>query len=148
MNRCCRALLVLVLTLQWMLAIPLPAAADWICEGDRLSLETIDLGQEAMGALAAPIPNTTEGTVPGDGLLIHWRGLTLQLPRTNNAGVPSYTDGRWWWRALDPDHPEFRQRRGAIETYRCDAITPQTATSQRDLLQKVGAAQNRGAEAS
>jgi hypothetical protein len=114
--------LTLALTLQLMLAIPSPVSADWICEGDRLSVETIDLGREAMGALADSIPNTAKGTVPGDGILIHWRGVTLQLPRTNNAGVPSYTDGRWWWRAEDPDHPDFRQRRGAIETYSCEPL--------------------------
>jgi hypothetical protein len=122
LNRCCCAVLTLALTLQLMLAIPSPVSADWICEGDRLSVETIDLGREAMGALADSIPNTAKGTVPGDGILIHWRGVTLQLPRTNNAGVPSYTDGRWWWRAEDPDHPEFRQRRGAIETYSCEPL--------------------------
>ena len=122
LNRCCCAVLTLALTLQLMLAIPSPVSADWICEGDRLSVETIDLGREAMGALADSIPNTAKGTVPGDGILIHWRGVTLQLPRTNNAGVPSYTDGRWWWRAEDPDHPDFRQRRGAIETYSCEPL--------------------------
>ena len=115
-------MLTLALTLQLMLAIPSPVSADWICEGDRLSVETIDLGREAMGALADSIPNMAKGTVPGDGILIHWRGVTLQLPRTNNAGVPSYTDGRWWWRAEDPDHPDFRQRRGAIETYSCEPL--------------------------
>ena len=122
MNRCCCAVVTLALTLQLMLAIPSPVSADWICEGDRLSVETIDLGREAMGALADAILNTAVGTVPGDGILIHWRGVTLQLPRTNNAGAPSYTDGRWWWRAQDPDHPEFRQRRGAIETYSCEPL--------------------------
>ena len=122
LNRCCCAVLTLALTLQLMLAIPSPVSADWICEGDRLSVETIDLGREAMGALADSIPNTAKGTVPGDGILIHWRGVTLQLPRTNNAGVPSYTDGRWWWRAEDPDHPDFRQRRGAMETYSCEPL--------------------------
>jgi len=122
LNRCCCAVLTLALTLQLMLAIPSPVSADWICEGDRLSVETIDLGREAMGALADSIPNTAKGTVPGDGILIHWRGVTLQLPRTNNAGAPSYTDGRWWWRVEDPDHPEFRQRRGAIETYSCEPL--------------------------
>jgi hypothetical protein len=122
LNRCCCAVVTLALTLQLMLAIPSPVSADWICEGDRLSVETIDLGREAMGALADSIPNTAAGTLPGDGVLIHWRGVTLQLPRTNNAGSPSYTDGRWWWRAQDPDHPEFRQRRGGVETYSCEPL--------------------------
>ena len=48
------------------------------------------------------------------------RGVSLQLPRTNNAGTPSYTDGRWWWQALDPDRPEFSQRRGEVEHYSCE----------------------------
>jgi len=122
LKRCCRVGLSLVLALVLMVAAPGLASADWLCEGDPLTLERIDLGQEAMGAVVTPIPNTAAGTVPGDALLIHWRGVELQLPRTNNAGVPSYTDGRWWWRVLDPDHPEFRQRRGAVESYRCEPL--------------------------
>jgi hypothetical protein len=74
------------------------------------------------GAVDAPgIPNSTGGTVPGAFIVLQWRGVTLQLPRTNNAGSPSYTDGRWWWQALDPQHPDFAQRRGDWEAYRCDA---------------------------
>jgi hypothetical protein len=52
--------------------------------------------------------------------VLHWRKLSLQLPRTNNAGVPSYSDGRWWWQALDPDHPDFAQLRGNVERYSCE----------------------------
>lgn len=58
--------------------------------------------------------------MPGAFIVLQWRGVSLQLPRTNNAGVPSYTDGRWWWQVIDPDHPDFAQRRGAIETYACE----------------------------
>ena len=68
-----------------------------------------------------PIPNISDGTSPGDLILLTWRGVTLQLPRTNNAGVPSYTDGRWWWQVEDLDHPDFRQRRSTITQYNCEA---------------------------
>jgi len=53
-------------------------------------------------------------------VVMAWRGVSLQLPRTNNAGAPSYTDGRWWWSPVDPEHPEFKQRRGGVESYICE----------------------------
>jgi hypothetical protein len=105
-----------------LLHVPASDAAQWLCEGDPLSAERLGLGLEAMGPLAAPIPNSVNGTIPGDALLIRWRGITLQLPRTNNAGVASYTDGRWWWRELDSERPEFQQRRGAVEHYSCEPM--------------------------
>jgi len=97
----------------------LPVSAAWVCDGDRLTAEPIQMGQDAFGAMAQPIPNIAEGTVPGDLILLRWRGVTLQLPRTNNAGAPSYTDGRWWWQAEDQEHPDFRQRKGGIISYAC-----------------------------
>jgi len=98
-----------------------PVIADnYLCDGDLLTAERTNLGQDAIGIVLAPIPNSADGTVPGDGILLHWRDISLQLPRTNNAGAPSYTDGRWWWRVEDPEHPEFRERKGTIETYRCE----------------------------
>ena len=91
------------------------AAEHYFCGGDPLSAEVI------AGAVDAPgIPNSSEGTVPGAFIVLQWRGVSLQLPRTNNAGVPSYSDGRWWWQALDPDQPDFAQRRGDWESYRCE----------------------------
>ena len=103
-------------------AVPLqPVSAAWICDGDPLTAEDLSLGRDAIGTVASPLPNSAAGTVPGDGVLIHWRGVTLQLPRTNNAGTPSYTDGRWWWQVEDPQHPDFRQRRGTVITYACEA---------------------------
>lgn len=99
---------------------PVFAESYW-CDGDLLTAERTNLGQEAIGTVMQPIPNSADGTVPGDGILLHWRDLSLQLPRTNNAGPPSYTDGRWWWRVEDADHPEFRQRKASIETYSCEA---------------------------
>ena len=78
------------------------------CDGDLL-LATAD-----NGAVDAPgIPNSVAGTVPGATVLLEWRGLRLQLPRTNNAGAPSYTDGIWWWSLEDPAQPRFLHRRGA-----------------------------------
>jgi len=113
--------LLLSLLLSVLVALPAHAAvsqplqreAYW-CEGEPLLAEVF------AGAVDAPgIPNTSAGTVPGAFVVLQWRGVRLQLPRTNNAGTPSYTDGRWWWSPVDPDHPEFRQRRGAIDAYVC-----------------------------
>jgi hypothetical protein len=87
---------------------PAPLQQDqYFCEGDPL------LAQVFAGAVDAP------GIPPGAYVVLQWRGVSLQLPRTNNAGTPSYTDGRWWWRAEDLAHPEFRQRRGDTITYSC-----------------------------
>ena len=107
--------------LCWLVPCAPVFADSYWCEGDLLTAERTNLGQEAIGAVLEPIPNSADGTVPGDGILLHWRDLNLQLPRTNNAGPPSYTDGRWWWRVEDADHPEFRQRKASIETYACEA---------------------------
>ena len=94
------------------------APASYRCEGDLLRVS-----YEA-GAVDAPdIPNLLAGTAPGAFVVIDWRDQHLQLPRTNNSGVPSYSDGRWWWRALDPQRPEFRQRRGTVISYACEAAT-------------------------
>ena len=40
----------------------------------------------------------------------------------NNAGSPSYTDGRWWWRVADAASPEFLERRGSVIRYQCELI--------------------------
>jgi len=93
-----------------------PRPAHYLCEGEPLIAEV------HIGAVDAPgIPNTAAGTVPGAFIVLQWRGVSLQLPRTNNAGIPSYSDGRWWWQALDPGHPDFAQRRGDWENYSCEA---------------------------
>jgi hypothetical protein len=93
-----------------------PAPEQFQCEGEPL------LAAVHIGAVDAPgIPNTASGTVPGAFIVLQWRGVSLQLPRTNNAGTPSYSDGRWWWQASDPAHPEFAQRRGDWEFYSCEA---------------------------
>ena len=58
---------------------------------------------------------------------------TSSLPRTNNAGAPSYTDGQWWWSLEDPQRPRFQRSRGSIETYACERLpagaAPLTAPS-------------------
>jgi len=94
---------------------PEPLQQDqYLCDGDPLQAQVF------AGAVDTPgIPNTAAGTAPGAYVVLRWRGVSLQLPRTNNAGSPSYTDGRWWWRAADPSNPEFRQRLGSIETHSC-----------------------------
>ncbi len=114
-------LLALVLLLCLVLGGPAMAAAaeaiPYRCDGDLL-LATSD-----NGAVDAPgIPNTSAGTVPGATVLLEWRDLRLQLPRTNNAGPPSYTDGLWWWSLEDPQQPRFLHRRGAIERFSCRAV--------------------------
>ncbi|MEA5392190.1 NAD(P)-binding protein [Cyanobium gracile UHCC 0139] len=114
----------LALVLLLCLALGSPAAATaagtsvpYRCDGDLL-LATAD-----NGAVDAPgIPNTVAGTVPGATVLLEWRGLRLQLPRTNNAGPPSYTDGIWWWSLEDPAQPRFLHRRDAIESFSCQAV--------------------------
>jgi hypothetical protein len=119
-----RLLLLSLLALALLLAPPAAQAAGRVaaadgepyrCDGDPLIAEV------HQGAVDAPgIPNSEGGTVPGAFIVLRWRGLQLQLPRTNNAGAPSYTDGRWWWQALDPDHPEFAERRGAVTRFACE----------------------------
>jgi len=118
-GRLFQVLLVLIV----MITAGLPVSAAWICDGDRLTAEPIQLGRDAFGVMDEPIPNTADGTVPGDVILLNWRGVTLQLPRTNNAGAPSYTDGRWWWQAENPEQPDFRQRKGGIVSYACSPET-------------------------
>lgn len=127
-----KAILKLLQTLMlvaMLLGSPLSASAasatasTWICDGEPLTLIPT-AGSVDVNGLPDSVPNIEAGTVPGDGVLISWRGKTLQLPRTNNAGSPSYTDGRWWWRAADPDHPEWKQRRGGIITYTCTTAQP------------------------
>lgn len=58
------------------------------------------------------IPNRSGSTLPGAFVVLEWQAQAVQLPRTNNAGAPSFTDGRWWWSLEDPDHPDLRLRRG------------------------------------
>ena len=115
-----RLLSLLALLLALML-LPTPAAwaateptEQYLCDGDPLVAVLHN------GAVdASEIPNSDGGTVPGAFIVLQWRGVSLQLPRTNNAGSPSYTDGRWWWQAEDPEQPDFRERRGGVQKHAC-----------------------------
>lgn len=129
------ALVLLVCPVQAAIALEAPAApqalparASYRCDGDPLQAH-----YEA-GAVDDPaIPNSLAGTLPGAFVLLDWRGLHLQLPRTNNSGAPSYSDGRWWWRPLSADRPEFRQRRGALISYACEASAADPSPVQAPL---------------
>lgn len=102
------------------LPVSLPVSASYRCDGDLL------LVQYEAGAVDDPaIPNSLAGTLPGAFVLIDWRHQHLQLPRTNNSSAaPSYSDGRWWWRPLSVEQPEFRQRRGSLMSYACEPAIP------------------------
>ncbi|MFY8149139.1 MAG: hypothetical protein ACOVNL_07980 [Prochlorococcaceae cyanobacterium] len=89
------------------------AVGRYLCGGDPLEAERYQ------GAVDTPVPNTQAGTVPGSFLVLRWRERTLQLPRTNIAGAPSYTDGLWWWSEEDPEHPRFLRGRGQVEEFAC-----------------------------
>ncbi len=104
----------LLLGLPWPAPVQAAAGVAYRCDGDLL-LATADNGAVDAGG----IPNISAGTVPGATMVLEWRGLHLQLPRTNNAGPPSYTDGVWWWSLEDPDHPRFLRRRGGLESFSC-----------------------------
>jgi hypothetical protein len=115
-----RLLLSLVMVVV-LVGLPGPASADrqpsgeqFVCDGDPLVALANNGAVDATG-----IPNQSAGTVPGAFIVLRWRGVTLQLPRTNNAGSPSYTDGRWWWQAEDPEQPDFRERRGGVQKQAC-----------------------------
>jgi hypothetical protein len=106
-------LLALLLTLSPGMA---PGEQAFRCDGDLL------LARVDNGPVDAPgIANGAAGTVPGAFVVLRWRELALQLPRTNNAGDPSFTDGKWWWSLEDPAHPRFRLRQGlgTISEFRC-----------------------------
>jgi hypothetical protein len=119
------ALLLAVLLPLWgFIRAAAPAAAvsptveRYLCAGEPL------LAEVHHGAVDAPvIPNSAGGTVPGAFIVLQWRGVSLQLPRTNNAGTPSYSDGRWWWQVRDADQPDFAQRRSDWEHYSCERAT-------------------------
>ena len=108
----------MLLVLLAILSLAGPAGAEtYRCGGELLSVRLFP------GAVDAPgIPNSSAGTQPGAFVQLRFRDLTLQLPRTNNAGAPSYSDGIWWWSTDDPDHPAFRRRqgRGRIEAITCE----------------------------
>lgn len=78
------------------------------CDGEPLTAQLVH------GAVdASDMPDPSVSPVPMGGVvLLEWGDLHLQLPRTNNAGPASFSDGRWWWSLEDPAQPRFRQRLG------------------------------------
>lgn len=98
----------------WAAALAPQPADLYRCDGDLLEVRAFDGPVDAEA-----IPNRSARTSPGAFVVLQWHGISLQLPRTNNAGAPSYTDGRWWWSPVDPEHPEFKQRRGGVKSYGC-----------------------------
>ena len=115
------ALLVLLLALATpALADTMPMATNYACDGEPLAALLVK------GAMdEAAIPDPSNGPVPiGAVVTLEWRGMTLQLPRTNNAGPASFTDGKWWWSLEDPLHPRFRLRRsqGDVQDFACGPL--------------------------
>jgi hypothetical protein len=95
-----------------------PHAYD--CAGDPLTALLVKGPMDEPG-----IPDPSTAPVPiGGSVVLRWRGLSLQLPRTNNAGPASFSDGKWWWSLDDPAHPSFRLRRpfGNIEDFACERV--------------------------
>ena len=118
MNRLFSLVLALLLLVSAPSAWAAQGSEQYLCDGDAL------VAIPHNGAVdASEIPNSDGGTVPGAFIVLQWRGISLQLPRTNNAGIPSYTDGRWWWQAVDPNRPDFREHRGSVKTYSCSHLT-------------------------
>jgi len=128
------ALLALSIVLAVGIAIagPAPALAEaesgaqhYLCDGEPLLAEIHNGAVDAID-----IPNSSAGTVPGAFVVLQWRGISLQLPRSNNAGQPSYTDGRWWWSSPAPDQIEFEQLRGTVHSYYCQRISGETTNGE------------------
>ncbi len=108
------------------LAWPAPAQAaaaptpqTYLCDGDPLTALLVK------GPLDEPsIPDPSNAPVPiGGSVVLRWREVNLQLPRTNNAGEASFSDGKWWWSLEDPAHPRFRLRQplGEAREFACEA---------------------------
>jgi hypothetical protein len=90
------------------------------CDGDPLSAQLV------AGPVDDPtLPDPSVAPVPvGGSVVLRWRALSLQLPRTNNAGQASFSDGKWWWSLEDPSHPTFRRRNplGGVEDFSCELL--------------------------
>jgi hypothetical protein len=94
-----------------------PKPVAYLCDGEPLEALLVKGGMDD-----PTIPDPSTAPVPVGGFVVlQWRGLSLQLPRTNNAGPASFTDGKWWWSLEDPAHPRFRLRRGLgdVQDFRC-----------------------------
>ena len=125
--------LLTVLAVGIATAGPAPALAEaefgvqhYLCDGEPLLAEIHNGAVDAID-----IPNSSAGTVPGAFVVLQWRGISLQLPRSNNAGEPSYTDGRWWWSSPAPDQIQFEQLRGTVHSYSCQRISGEPTDGER-----------------
>lgn len=102
-------------------ALDAPHPLSYRCEGEPLTALLVRGGVDDPS-----LPDPSSSPVPiGGFVVLQWRDQHLQLPRTNNAGPASFTDGRWWWSLEDPHHPRFRLRRaiGDIEDFACTAVS-------------------------
>ncbi len=119
----CLGLLVL-----FLMTVPAPAAATTGAVSEHYRCEGVPLAATVhAGAVDDPaIPNRSGGTLPGAFVQLQWQrageAVALQLPRPNNAGPPSFTEGKWGWSLEDPAHPRVRLRRGGggIEDFACE----------------------------
>ena len=87
---------------------------SYLCAEDPLVATAHAGAVDALG-----IPNTSAGTAPGAFVVLRWRDLSLQLPRSNSSGPPSYSDGKWFWGVDDPEHPSFSLLVGSRENFSC-----------------------------
>ena len=103
-------------------ALNTPPAQTYRCDGEPLKAQ---LFRGAMDEATLADPSTAPVPI-GGYVVLQWHDLSLQLPRTNNAGPASFTDGRWWWSLEDQDHPRFRVRQGLgdIQDFDCDRLDP------------------------
>lgn len=114
------ALLAVLLLAPGAQADSSPVPRTYRCDGEPL-VATLHAG-----AVDDPsIPNASGDTLPGAFVQLQWQELSLQLPRTNNAGAPSFTDGKWWWSLEDEEHPRFRLRRGRgdVQDFACERVS-------------------------
>ena len=96
-----------------------PESSLFTCDGELLET-TIYNNQNGIFTIVAPLQEIDAGGF----VVLHWKELSLMLPRTFNTGETSFTDGKWWWSYEDPEHPQLRlrKRRGDIKDFKCDVI--------------------------
>ncbi len=124
-RRFCAIAIGLLLTL-WCCLGGAPAWADTVASSQhyRCDEATIIATLHSGAVDDATVPNSSAGTLPGAFVVLQGPGLSLQLPRTNNAGPPSFTDGKWWWSLEDRDHPRLLRRRGLgdLQSLACERV--------------------------
>ncbi len=102
------------------LLIARPSAAwsslpqHYSCGGDPL-LARVETRFDLFGELD-PLP----ASGPPDSLVVlQWRNLTLQLPRSQDPGPASYTNGTWTWDGTDSRHPRLSLLREERQDFPC-----------------------------